>query len=469
MRVQSIFRRLQEADPSKEQIQAIEDAANAKIATDAAVLLFVVDRTVAEERYGQALYDQNTKRDMTRIAGAYIPHWNVSITDDAPGKLLPRIGAIKRIEITGFKYAKQKLDLMFTIHAEGADAATGPSALPAPSASNFAGPTAEEIDAINPKVEKKKAADSSNNAAAEPKKEKKKEERSINIATPADQTPMPAAPSSAPSSSSSAIAVAAGAGAAATTDAAPDGGAPATGGEGQVITPWEVEAEEGIDYEKLIVSFGCSRITEDIVSRVERLTNRKAHRFLRRGLFFSHRDLTDLLDAYERGEPFYLYTGRGPSSEALHLGHLIPFHFTQWLQEAFQVPLVIQLTDDEKFLWKGGCKREDVRAWRGDGVVIYCLATSLFSIGPSSPVLLTRPRSHVPHPVPPPPPPPRSSTADLTLDECYRLAYENAKDIIACGFDASKTFIFSDLDYVSHMYRNILKIQKAVTYSQVRG
>ena len=29
-----------------------------------------------------------------------------------------------------------------------------------------------------------------------------------------------------------------------------------------------------------------------------------------------------------------------------------------------------------------------------------------------------------------------------------RLAYENAKDIIAVGFDMSKTFIFSDLDYI---------------------
>ena len=33
-------------------------------------------------------------------------------------------------------------------------------------------------------------------------------------------------------------------------------------------------------------------------------------------------------------------------------GHLIPFIFTKWLQETFDVPLVIQLTDDEKFLWK---------------------------------------------------------------------------------------------------------------------
>jgi len=41
------------------------------------------------------------------------------------------------------------------------------------------------------------------------------------------------------------------------------------------------------------------------------------------------------------GEKFYLYTGRGPSSEALHLGHLIPFMFTKYLQKVFKVPLLV--------------------------------------------------------------------------------------------------------------------------------
>lgn len=50
-----------------------------------------------------------------------------------------------------------------------------------------------------------------------------------------------------------------------------------------------------------------------------------------------------------------------------------------------------------------------------------------------------------------------------------RLAYENAKDIIACGFDVEKTFIFSDLDYIQYMYPTILRIQKFVTYSQVKS
>ena len=40
----------------------------------------------------------------------------------------------------------------------------------------------------------------------------------------------------------------------------------------------------------------------------------------------------------------YLYTGRGPSSEALHLGHLVPFMFTKYLQDAFKCPLVVQVS-----------------------------------------------------------------------------------------------------------------------------
>nr|GMC64410.1 tryptophan--tRNA ligase, cytoplasmic [Ipomoea batatas] len=161
--------------------------------------------------------------------------------------------------------------------------------------------------------------------------------------------------------------------------------------EEQVVNPWEVSAKDGgkIDYDKLIDKFGCQRLEKSLIDRVERLTGRQPHVFLRRGVFFAHRDFSEILDAYERGDKFYLYTGRGPSSEALHMGHLIPFMFTKYLQDAFKVPLVIQLTDDEKCMWK-----------------------------------------------------------NLTVEESQRLARENAKDIIACGFDISRTFIFSDFDYV---------------------
>lgn len=101
-----------------------------------------------------------------------------------------------------------------------------------------------------------------------------------------------------------------------------------------MVTPWEVEADadEGIDYEKLIVRFGSSRIAPELIQRMEKLTGKKAHPWLRRGIFFSHRDFEAILDLYEAKKPFYLYTGRGPSSDALHMGHLIPFMFTKWLQ-----------------------------------------------------------------------------------------------------------------------------------------
>ena len=37
---------------------------------------------------------------------------------------------------------------------------------------------------------------------------------------------------------------------------------------------------------------------------------------------------------------------------------------------------------------------------------------------------------------------------NLTVEESKRLARENAKDIIACGFDIDRTFIFSDFNFV---------------------
>ena len=48
---------------------------------------------------------------------------------------------------------------------------------------------------------------------------------------------------------------------------------------------------------------------------------------------------------------------------------------------------------------------------------------------------------------------------DLGIEEANRLAHENAKDIIACGFDKEKTFIFSNLEYMRfvHVESSMLK------------
>ena len=57
---------------------------------------------------------------------------------------------------------------------------------------------------------------------------------------------------------------------------------------------------------------------------------------------------------------------------------------------------------------------------------------------------------------------------DLKLNDAKKLALENAKDIIALGFDMSKTFIFSDFMHIGGaFYENMIDIMKHVTFNQV--
>ena len=118
---------------------------------------------------------------------------------------------------------------------------------------------------------------------------------------------------------------------------------PAQDEDEDIVDEFNVQAssDKGINYAKLIDKFGCSAITPDLLKRIEEVSGEKPHRFLRRGIFFCHRDLEVCLNAYEKLNPFYLYTGRGPSADALHLGHAIPMLFTRYLQRVFDVPLVI--------------------------------------------------------------------------------------------------------------------------------
>lgn len=79
----------------------------------------------------------------------------------------------------------------------------------------------------------------------------------------------------------------------------------------------------------LLGRFGSSKIDDKLIARIQSVTKKPVHYFITRGIFFSHRDLHSILDLYEKGKPFYLYTGRGPSSTSLHIGHLVPFIFTK--------------------------------------------------------------------------------------------------------------------------------------------
>lgn len=63
----------------------------------------------------------------------------------------------------------------------------------------------------------------------------------------------------------------------------------------QKVTPWEVGGAivdgkmQAIDYNKLVEQFGTRHIDAEILERFEKLTGKKPHIFLRRGVFFSHR------------------------------------------------------------------------------------------------------------------------------------------------------------------------------------
>lgn len=174
------------------------------------------------------------------------------------------------------------------------------------------------------------------------------------------------------------------------------------------VTPFQVSGE--INYDRLVTDFGCTRISPELLTRFTQVTGHTPHRFLRRGIFFSHRDLDVILDRVEAGLPVYIYTGRGPSSGSLHLGHLVPFVFTKWLQDVLKAVVVIQITDDEKFMWKG-----------------------------------------------------------LSEQDCDRFAESNIKDIAAVGFDPARTFIFRDFNYVGNMYRVVCQIQSHLTVNQAKG
>jgi tryptophanyl-tRNA synthetase len=175
-----------------------------------------------------------------------------------------------------------------------------------------------------------------------------------------------------------------------------------------VVTPWEVRGK--VDYQKLISQFGAEPISEKLLKEIMKFTG-ELHTFLRRGYFFAHIDLEKVLKDFKEGKGFFLYTGRGPSGP-MHIGHLLPFIFTKWLQEKFKVNVYIQLTDDEKFLE-----------------------------------------------------PKRS----LSLDDVKKWSYENILDIIAVGFDPDSTFIFKNTEYIKNIYPLALRVAKKINFSVAKA
>ncbi|MDR1404333.1 MAG: tryptophan--tRNA ligase [Candidatus Methanoplasma sp.] len=171
------------------------------------------------------------------------------------------------------------------------------------------------------------------------------------------------------------------------------------------VTPWEVSGD--IDYDLLMERFGTAPIDGALLERIGGYG--ELHPMLKRGIFYTHRDFGKLLDEYDKGNKFVLYTGRGPSGHT-HLGHLMPWIFNKWIQDTFKTKMLFQMTDDEKFLFK-----------------------------------------------------------DLTLGDTRSLAYENALDFAALGFDPEMTKIILDTENIKTLYPIALKVSKKVTFSTAKA
>ena len=176
------------------------------------------------------------------------------------------------------------------------------------------------------------------------------------------------------------------------------------------VTPYSVEGKLGEEeYEKLTRQFGTEPLNDSILNRIKKHT-KELHPMLKRKVFFSHRDLNWLLDEYEKGNKFFLYTGRG-SSGPVHIGHLVPWVFTKWLQDKFDVDLWFQFPDEEKFLF-----------------------------------------NH-----------------DLSLEQTQKWTYENALDVIALGFNPKKTHFLIDTKHANLLYKEACRIAKKINLSTVKA
>ncbi len=172
------------------------------------------------------------------------------------------------------------------------------------------------------------------------------------------------------------------------------------------VTPYDVEGK--IDYDRLINEFGIQKLTSKEMDRIKKITG-EIHPYLRRGIFFAHRDINWCLDEYEKGNKFFMYTGCGPSGP-IHLGHLTVWYFAKWLQDKFGVELWFQFTDDEKFLFK-----------------------------------------------------------DKSYEEIQQWTEENMLDVAAIGFDPKKTHFLIDTRHAGIMYPEAIKVAKKITFSTIKS
>ncbi|MEM0504157.1 MAG: tryptophan--tRNA ligase, partial [Archaeoglobaceae archaeon] len=110
-----------------------------------------------------------------------------------------------------------------------------------------------------------------------------------------------------------------------------------------MITPWEVEGV--VDYRRLIEDFGLSDFSE------LRNSIPNAHKLMRRGVIFAHRDYERILEAMKRKETFAVMSGFMPSGE-IHFGHKMTMDEIVWHQK-MGAKAFVAIADMEAHLVRG--------------------------------------------------------------------------------------------------------------------
>jgi tryptophanyl-tRNA synthetase len=174
-----------------------------------------------------------------------------------------------------------------------------------------------------------------------------------------------------------------------------------------IVNPYKVEGS--VDYDKLVKEFGVTKLNKNLIKRIEKITG-EVPIFIRRDIYFAHRDLEKFLDDYEKGKKGFMYTGIGPSGP-IHLGHIQTWRFVKWLQDKLDLELWFQFTDDEKFLFN----------------------------------------------------------SKIDYDETQKWVKENMIDIIALGFNPKKTNFLIDTKHAGIMYPEAIKVAKKITFNSIKA
>lgn len=128
-----------------------------------------------------------------------------------------------------------------------------------------------------------------------------------------------------------------------------------------------------------------------------------------KGLIYSHRDFDKFFKALKKGEKCAIVSGLNASG-TLHIGHKVVFDINLFFQKKFGIPVFIPISDDESYV-AGKVK---------------------------------------------------------TQEEALENSKKLAKQLLAYGFDAKKTYFIIDQVY-TNIYNLAIKLSRKVNYSEIKA